>query len=135
MVLLGCISASAQSAHPVSELSYASDAIFGFVNDLQRLGHADRVLVMVYSEFGRRVPENANLGTDHGSANNMFFIGNRVNGGHYGVLPSLVNLIDSGNLAFTTDFRQVYATAIEDWLKADSKKVLKGTFERFPIFA
>ena len=116
-------------------LSYASDAIFGFVNDLKRLGHADRVVVMVYSEFGRRVPENANLGTDHGSANNMFFIGNRVNGGHYGVLPSLVNLIDSGNLAFTTDFRQVYATAIEDWLKADSKKVLKGTFERFPIFA
>ena len=115
-------------------LSYASDAIFGFVNDLQRLGHGDRVVVMVYSEFGRRVPENANLGTDHGSANNMFFIGNKVNRGHYGVLPSLVNLIDSGNLAYTTDFRQVYATAIEDWLKVDSTKVLKGSFERLPVF-
>ena len=115
-------------------LSYASDAIFGFVNDLQRLGHGDRVVVMVYSEFGRRVPENANLGTDHGSANNMFFIGNKVNGGHYGVLPSLVNLIDSGNLAYTTDFRQVYATAIEDWLNVDSTKVLKGSFERLPVF-
>ena len=115
-------------------LSYASDAIFGFVNDLQRLGHADRVVVMVYSEFGRRVPENANLGTDHGSANNMFFIGNKVNGGHYGDLPSLVNLIDSGNLAYTTDFRQVYATAIEDWLNVDSTKVLKETFERLPVF-
>ena len=116
-------------------LSCADDAIFCFVKDLQRLGHADRVLVMVYSEFGRRVPENANLGTDHGSANNMFFIGNRVNGGHYCVLPSLVNLIDSGNLAFTTEFRQVHATAIEDWLKVDIKKVLKGAFERFPISA
>ena len=115
-------------------LSYASDAIFGFVNDLKRLGHADRVVVMVYSEFGRRVPENANLGTDHGSANNMFFIGNKVNGGHYGDLPSLVNLIDSGNLAYTTDFRQVYATAIEDWLNVDSTKVLKETFERLPVF-
>ena len=87
---------------------------------------------MVYSEFGRRVPENANLGTDHGSANNMFFIGNRVNGGHYCVLPSLVNLIDSGNLALRQTFVR-FATAIEDWLKVDSKKVLKGTFERFPI--
>ena len=89
---------------------------------------------MVYSEFGRRVPENANLGTDHGSANNMFLIGDPINGGHYGKWPSLVDLIDSGNLAYTTDFRQVYATVIEDWLKVDSGLVLKGDFQKLPVF-
>lgn len=115
-------------------LSYASDAIHGFVRDLKRLGHAHRVVLMVYSEFGRRVPENANLGTDHGSANNMFLVGQPVKGGHYGELPSLVDLIDSGNLAYTTDFRQVYATVIEDWLQVNSTKILKGNFGKFPVF-
>ena len=115
-------------------LSYASDAIHGFVRDLERLGHAHRVVLMVYSEFGRRVPENANLGTDHGSANNMFLIGDPINGGHYGKWPSLVDLIDSGNLAYTTDFRQVYATVIEDWLKVDSGLILKGDFQKLPVF-
>ena len=115
-------------------LSYASDAIHGFVRDLERLGHAHRVVLMVYSEFGRRVPENANLGTDHGSANNMFLIGDPINGGHYGKWPSLVDLIDSGNLAYTTDFRQVYATVIEDWLKISSGLILKGDFQKLPVF-
>ena len=115
-------------------LSYASDAIHGFVRDLERLGHAHRVVLMVYSEFGRRVPENANLGTDHGSANNMFLIGEPVDGGHYGKWPSLVDLIDSGNLGYTTDFRQVYATVIEDWLKISSKLILKGDFQKLPVF-
>ena len=115
-------------------LSYASDAIHGFIRDIDRLGHADRVVVMVYSEFGRRVPENANLGTDHGSANNMFLVGNPVSGGHYGERPSLVNLIDSGNLAYTTDFRRVYATVIEDWLGIDSDTVLNEPSAKLPVF-
>ena len=115
-------------------LSYASDAIHGFVRDMERLGHADRVVLMVYSEFGRRVPENANLGTDHGSANNMFLIGSPIKGGHYGDPPSLENLIDSGNLAHTTDFRRVYATLIEDWLRTNSSEILKGSFKKLPIF-
>lgn len=115
-------------------LSYACDGLHGFVRDLERLGVADRVALLVYSEFGRRVPENANLGTDHGSANNMWVIGTQVKGGHYGGLPSLTELVDGDNLAHTTDFRQVYATMIEGWLGIDSKRVLHGQFPQLPIF-
>ena len=116
-------------------LSYACDGLHGFQRDLERLGVADRVTVLVYSEFGRRVPENANLGTDHGSANNMWVIGKGVKGGHYGVVPSLTNLVDGDNLAHTIDFRQVYATVAEDWLGVNAETVLSGRFERLPFFA
>lgn len=115
-------------------LSYACDGLHGFQRDLERLGVADRVTMLVYSEFGRRVPENANLGTDHGSANNMWLIGKGVNGGHYGELPSLTNLVDGDNLAHTTDFRQVYATVAQDWLGVDADTVLHGQFQRLPVF-
>jgi uncharacterized protein (DUF1501 family) len=114
-------------------LSYACDGIHGFIRDLERIGQAHRVLVMVYSEFGRRVPENANLGTDHGSANVMFLAGTKVNGGHYGRAPSLTELVDGDNLAHTTDFRQVYATVIQDWLQASAPDVLHDTFDTLPI--
>ena len=116
-------------------LSYACDGLHGFQRDLERLGVADRVTVLVYSEFGRRVPENANLGTDHGSANNMWVIGKGVKGGHYGVVPSLTNLVDGDNLAHTIDFRQVYATVAQDWLGVNAETVLSGRFERLPFFA
>lgn len=115
-------------------LSYACDGLHGFQSDLERLGVADRVTVLVYSEFGRRVPENANLGTDHGSANNMWVIGKGVKGGHYGVVPSLTNLVDGDNLAHTIDFRQVYATVAQDWLGVNAETVLSGRFERLPFF-
>ena len=115
-------------------LSYACDGLHGFQRDLERLGVADRVTVLVYSEFGRRVPENANLGTDHGSANNMWVIGKGVKGGHYGVVPSLTNLVDGDNLAHTIDFRQVYATVAQDWLGVNAETVLSGRFERLPFF-
>ena len=115
-------------------LSYACDGLHGFQRDLERLGVADRVTVLVYSEFGRRVPENANLGTDHGSANNMWVIGEGVKGGHYGVVPSLTNLVDGDNLAHTIDFRQVYATVAQDWLGVNAETVLSGRFERLPFF-
>ncbi len=116
-------------------LSYACDGLHGFIRDLERMGIADRVAVLVYSEFGRRVPENANLGTDHGSANNMWLIGAGVKGGHYGVLPSLTELVDGDNLLYTTDFRQVYATVAESWLGVDASKVLHGQFKSLPVFA
>lgn len=115
-------------------LSYACDGIHGFLKDLERIGQADRVVVMIFSEFGRRVPENANLGTDHGSANAMFLAGKPVGGGHYGEVPSLTNLVEGDNLAYTTDFRQVYATAIENWLGVDSTSILGERFETFPVF-
>ena len=97
-------------------LTYATDAVHAFIRDLERIGVADQVVVMAFSEFGRRVPENANLGTDHGTANVMFMAGKPVKGGHYGELPSLSELDDGDNLIHTTDFRRSYATALDGWL-------------------
>jgi uncharacterized protein (DUF1501 family) len=117
-------------------LTYAADAVHAFIRDLERLGHADRVSVLAFSEFGRRVPENTSLGTDHGAANVMFLAGKQLAGGHYGTPPSLAALDDGDNLVYTTDFRRVYATAIDGWLRANaSDAVLNGTFETFPVFA
>lgn len=115
-------------------LSYVADAIHGFQRDLERLGQADRVTTMIFSEFGRRAPENTNLGTDHGAANNMFMVGSKVRGGHYGTPSSLSELDDGDNLVHTTDFRRVYATAIDNWLQPGAARaVLKGEFETLPI--
>lgn len=116
-------------------LSYASDAIAGFMKDMERIGRADDVTLLVFSEFGRRAAENTSLGTDHGTANHMYLIGKPVKGGHYGEAPSLTNLDEGGNLRFTTDFRRVYASVIEGWLgHRDSKSLLAGDFKTFPLF-
>lgn len=115
-------------------LTYVSDAVAGFMKDMERIGRADDVTMLVFSEFGRRVPENTSLGTDHGTANHMYVIGRNVKGGHYGQPPSLTKLDEGDNLAFTTDFRRVYATVIEGWLRAPSQDVLRGKFETFPVF-
>ena len=116
-------------------LSYACDGIHGFLRDVDRLGFGDRVMVLVYSEFGRRVPENANLGTDHGSANLMFLAGKEIKGGHYGTPPSLTELTEGDNLIHTVDFRQVYGTAIDGWLQQKAAaQVLKGQFPPLPVF-
>ncbi len=116
-------------------LTYASDAVSGFMRDLERIGRADDVTMMIFSEFGRRAPENTSLGTDHGAANVMFMVGNNVKGGHYGTVPSLTALDPGDNLAYTTDFRRVYATAMSGWLGFnDTAAVLRGQFEPFPIF-
>ncbi len=117
-------------------LTYATDAVHAFIRDLERIGMADKVVVMAFSEFGRRVPENANLGTDHGTANVMFMAGKPVKGGHYGKAPSLIELDDGDNLIHTTDFRHTYATAIDGWMQlGQSKKILKGDFDPLPIFS
>ncbi len=116
-------------------LTYFSDAVAGFFMDMERIGRADDVVMLVFSEFGRRVAENTNLGTDHGTANHMYLIGNAVRGGHYGELPSLTELDEGENLVHTTDFRRVYATAIEGWLGyKDTEALLRGKFEPFPVF-
>ena len=97
-------------------------------------GRADDVAIMMFTEFGRRVEENASLGTDHGTATPMFVIGNGVKGGLYGRHPSLTDL-DDGNLKMTTDFRRVYATLIEQWLGSkDAPSILKGSFEPLGLF-
>ena len=116
-------------------LTYTSDAISGFMQDMERLGRADDVTLMIFSEFGRRVPENTSLGTDHGAANNMFVVGKKVKGGHYGDLPSLTKLDQGDNLVFTTDFRRVYATMADGWLGQKSAPLLNGAFKPFDMFA
>jgi uncharacterized protein (DUF1501 family) len=116
-------------------LTYASDAVAAFLRDLERIGRAGDVVVMVFSEFGRRVPENVNLGTDHGAANLMFVAGKQVKGGQYGTVPSLSKLDAGDNLIFTTDFRRVYATMIAGWLGLkDTRSLLKGEFEPCDMF-
>src|ERR1700736_5761472 len=116
-------------------LTYASDAVSAFMLDLERIGRADDVVVMMFSEFGRRVPENVNLGTDNGTANLMFVAGKQVKGGQYGAIPSLTKLDPGGNLIHTTDFRRVYATMIDAWLGLhDTRPLLNGDFETFKMF-
>src|SRR6202043_129787 len=116
-------------------LTYASDAVTAFLSDLERIGRADDVVVMIFSEFGRRVPENVNLGTDHGTANLMFVAGKQVKGGQYGDVPSLSQLDAGDNLVYTTDFRRVYATMIAGWLGLkDPRQLLNGAFEPFAMF-
>ena len=117
-------------------LTYTSDAVSAFMQDLQRIGRADDVVMMIFSEFGRRVPENVNLGTDHGAANNMFVVGKPVKGGHYGEIPSLTRLAEGDNLDHTTDFRRVYQTVIEGWLRHEgTEQLLNGNFGSFDMFS
>ena len=116
-------------------LTYVSDAVAGFMQDMERIGRADDVTVLVFSEFGRRAAENTSLGTDHGTANQMYVVGKPVKGGQYGKPPSLTELDADGNVAHTTDFRRVYASLIEGWFGyADSKSLLSGEFAGLPIF-
>jgi uncharacterized protein (DUF1501 family) len=116
-------------------LTYASDSVSAFMKDLKRIGRENDVVLMAFSEFGRRVPENVSLGTDHGAANLMFVAGNQVKGGHYGQIPSLAKLDEGDNLLHTTDFRRVYATMISGWLgHRDTRELLNGEFEPFDMF-
>jgi len=105
-----------------------SDTLAAFQADMEQMGAGDNVLTLAFSEFGRRVHENANGGTDHGTASEMFILGKPVKGGLYGQYPSLSNL-DQGDLKFTTDFRAVYATVLDRWLGTNSEIVLGSRYE------
>ena len=122
-----------QAAPHDRQLQYCSDAIEGFFREMQRIGRADDVVMYVHSEFGRRVPENTSQGTDHGTAQVNFVIGNAVKGGMYGTPPRLAELVLGDNLESTTDFRRVYATLIEEWLGADPAAVLGEPFQTLGI--
>ncbi len=109
-------------------LAQVSNSIGAFIKDLTAKGTADKVCVMCFSEFGRRLNENNSNGTDHGAAGPMFLAGGKVKGGLHGAYPSLSDL-DSGDLKYTTDFRRVYATLLERWLNTNPVDVLKNKFE------
>jgi uncharacterized protein (DUF1501 family) len=114
--------------------SYTSDHIAAFVADMDRLGRGDDVVVMVFSEFGRRVAENTSLGTDHGTAGPAFVIGKSVSGGQYGGVPSLTDL-DDGNLKYTTDYRRIYSTLIQGWMGHEqASTILRDQFSPIPMF-
>jgi uncharacterized protein (DUF1501 family) len=108
-------------------LQRLASGLKAFYDDLAEHGIADKVIIMVWSEFGRRVADNASDGSDHGTANNVYVLGNKIKGGTYGADPNLTDL-SSGNLRFKIDFRQVYATIIQDWLGGDPVAVLQGSF-------
>jgi uncharacterized protein (DUF1501 family) len=95
-------------------------------------GRDKEVVVMTWSEFGRRVKSNASDGTDHGAAAPLFILGTPVNGGLYGQRPDLSYLYND-NLRYTTDFRSVYATILEQWLRAPAEGILGQDFEQLPV--
>ena len=106
-----------------------SDAMKAFVKDLKQNNRLDDTLIMTFSEFGRRVKQNASRGTDHGTANNLFLIGGKLNkAGIYNEAPNLKDL-NNGDLKYSVDFRKVYATVLKNWLDVDPKLVLGKQFD------
>lgn len=104
-----------------------------FYQDLVLHGLDQRVVVMTWSEFGRRVEDNESGGTDHGTAAPMFVFGSRVRGGLFGEPPSLTDLDPDGNLKYEVDFRQVYSSILANWIGADPTAVLGGTYPTLAI--
>ena len=125
-VSLGGFDTHANEANAQSQLlSTVSAALTRFASQMKNTPRGKDIVTMVYSEFGRRVKGNASQGTDHGTAGPVFLIGDRVKGGFYGEQPSLSKLIN-GDLAVTTDFRDIYAAVLEAVLKSPAEKVLTG---------
>ncbi len=112
--------------HPLL-LTRVSDGLKAFYDDLAGHGIADKVIILIWSEFGRRVAGNASNGTDHGTSTDMFVLGGAVKGGVYGADPDLLNLT-GGNLRWSVDFRSVYTEIIAKWLGGDPAEVLGGSF-------
>lgn len=110
-----------------------SGALRAFLDDLASAKLAERVAVLCFSEFGRRVQENGSQGTDHGTAGPVFLAGSAVRSGLLGETPKLLDLQD-GDLKMTVDFRQVYAAVLEDWLGLPSTPVLGGDFAKLHLF-
>jgi uncharacterized protein (DUF1501 family) len=113
-------------------LNELADSVAAFHADLAAAGHADRVAVLTFSEFGRRVRENASLGTDHGAAAPLFLVGPVATAGLVGEHPSL-EALDDGDLKHHTDFRRVYAALLEDWLGCPAEPVLGPGFNPLPL--
>lgn len=125
---------SLQAESHAALLRELSGAVTAFFEDLSRAGDSQRVVLACFSEFGRRVKENASRGTDHGAAAPMLIVGDRLRGGMVGEHPSLDDL-DDGDLKFHTDFRRVYASILEGWLGVDAEPVVGTGFAPLNIFA
>ena len=124
---------SAQADSHRNLLREFSGAMKAFLDDLKTSQLAERVVVLAFSEFGRRVQENGSGGTDHGVAGPVFLAGSAVQGGFFGEHPSLSDL-DQGDLKMSIDFRRVYATILKDWLGIEPAPVLGGTYAPAELF-
>ncbi|MFN8353392.1 MAG: DUF1501 domain-containing protein [Spirosomataceae bacterium] len=114
-------------------LKQYAEAMQAFVADLKANGKMDKVLIMTFSEFGRRVKQNASGGTDHGTANNVFLIGGNIkNSKVFNEAPNLTNL-DDGDLKYSVDFRNLYATILNKWLQVDDVAILGKKFDPIPF--
>jgi uncharacterized protein (DUF1501 family) len=118
-----------------SLLTILSDALSAFQDDLNAHGKSQDVLLVTWTEFGRRFRENGSGGTDHGDAGVMLAMGGAVRGGLYGELSDLRRLDGNASAQWTTDFRRVYATLLENWLGVDSSGILGGRFEPIAFVA
>ncbi|MHC4210303.1 MAG: DUF1501 domain-containing protein [Planctomycetota bacterium] len=133
-VTLGGFDTHAGQAGPhAGLLRQLGDALNAFYRDLKAQGNSRRVLTMVFSEFGRRVGQNASGGTDHGAAAPVYLVGDLLRPGLLGDHPSLDDL-DQGDLRFNVDFRSVYAAILEDWMGAPAAKILGREYRRARIF-
>jgi uncharacterized protein (DUF1501 family) len=108
----------------------ANEALEAFMADLRAHDRADNVIVLIFSEFGRRVRDNGS-GTDHGAAGATFVLGEKVKGGHYGEMPSLeAGKLVQGDLNPNMDFRSIYSTILDKWLKLDPVPIVNGSYEQ-----
>jgi uncharacterized protein (DUF1501 family) len=125
---------AAQANTHANLLGMLASGLVAFRQDLETQGRAGDVMVMTFSEFGRRPNQNASGGTDHGTAEPMFLLGGAVRGGLHNAPPSLAGLTD-GDLAFQTDFRSVYASVVKDWLGADPDSVVGPGIQPLALLA
>jgi uncharacterized protein (DUF1501 family) len=124
------------SGQPATQARLHKDLAEGLVamrSALVQMGKWDSTLLMTYAEFGRRPRENQSNGTDHGTSSAHFVVGGRVKGGLYGKPPALSALDGNGNLPFSVDFRQLYATVLQRWWGTDSAAVLKGRYDALEV--
>jgi uncharacterized protein (DUF1501 family) len=130
--LAGFDTHSDQAKQHEALLEELGGSLAAFQADLVHHGQQERVLTVTFSEFGRRVKENGSLGTDHGAASQMLVVGDAVQAGPIGEHPSLTDLVD-GDLKFHTDFRSVYATLLEEWLRLPAEEILGAAFARVSL--
>jgi uncharacterized protein (DUF1501 family) len=118
---------ASQASALAPALTTTAASLYAFQRDLEARGVADRVLTLVWSEFGRRAKENGSGGTDHGAAGTAFLIGSRAAGVQVGEFPGLASGLDrDGNVNATSDFRAVYASLLEQWLGFDAARIIPG---------